>query len=70
MDCPKPRCYGSGEAGKHLTEGDHMHVQGTGHFSKSHPLLAMVSIGVMGAKAAFSTTYKCRSCGHVWRKWG
>lgn len=70
MNCPKPHCGGHGDAGDFVTEADHMHTHAGGHFGKHNPLIGLVALGAWGAKLAFSTTYKCRSCGHVWRKWG
>lgn len=70
MDCPKPHCYGTGKAGDYATELDHNQIHATGHFGREHPLLGLASLAFMGVKLALSTTYKCQSCGHVWRKWG
>lgn len=69
MQCPMKNCSGTGEVGKFATHGDHNQVHAHQHFGKHHPLLGLASVAWMGVKYAFSTTYRCRKCGHIWRKW-
>lgn len=37
--------------------------------ANSHPLVAVLSLGFMTARAVLSTMYECPGCNHQWRSW-
>lgn len=39
------------------------------NIQNGHPLLALVPFAVWGAKALFSTVYRCKKCSREWRVW-